>query len=207
VVRKKNKYSTAFSSGSLLFKEADAVINNISDPDRFMKGEENIDYSFIPINSDASKKRLGGELTKRLMKLKDPQFIEQYLAGSRQDKLLILFYAVCRTYRLISDFMLQTVLKKWHNLDFEVTSDDFRNFLYIYMDRHPELENLTPLTVQKRSSTVIKMLKELGLIKDGKLIKNEYNPAILKRIVANGDAWFLEILLLNQQERDEITQL
>jgi hypothetical protein len=206
-VRKKNKYSTAFSSGSLLFKEADAVINNISDPDRFMKGEENIDYSFIPINSDASKKRLGGELTKRLMKLKDPQFIEQYLAGSRQDKLLILFYAVCRTYRLISDFMLQTVLKKWHNLDFEVTSDDFRNFLYIYMDRHPELENLTPLTVQKRSSTVIKMLKELGLIKDGKLIKNEYNPAILKRIVANGDAWFLEILLLNQQERDEITQL
>lgn len=207
VGNKKNKYSTAFSSGSLLFKESDAIINNISNPESFMKGEENIDFSIIPINSEASKKRMGGEVTKRLMNLKDPQFIYQYRTGSRQDKLLILFYAACRTYRLISDFMLQTVLKKWHNLDIEITTDDFKNFLYVQMDKHPELENLTPLTVKKRSSTVIRMLKELGLIKDGKLSRNEYNSAILKRIVANGDAWFLEVLLLNQQERDEIMQL
>ncbi len=207
VGNKKNKYSTAFSSGSLLFKESDAIINNISDPASFMKGEEIIDYSCIPINSEASKKRMGGEVTKRLMNLKDPQFIYQYRAGSRQDKLLILFYAACRTYRLISDFMLQTVLKKWHNLDIEITTDDFKNFLYIQMDKHPELENLTPLTIKNRSNTVIRMLKELGLIKDGKLSRNEYNPAILKCIVANGDAWFLEVLLLNQQERDEIMQL
>ena len=146
-------------------------------------------------------------MTKRLKKLEDPQFIDQYRAGSRQDKLLILFYAACRTYRLISDFMPQTVLKKWHNLDLEVATDDFKNFLYVQMDKHPELENLTPLTIKNRSSTVIRMLKELGLIKDGKLSRNEYNPAIMKRIVANGDAWFLEILLLNQQERDEIMQL
>lgn len=207
VGNKKNKYSTAFSSGSLLFKESDAIINNISDPESFMKGEKIIDYSCIPINSEASKKRMGREVTKRLMKLKAPQFIYQYRAGSRQDKLLILFYAVCRTYRLISDFMLQTVLKKWHNLDIEINADDFKNFLYVQMDKHPELENLTPLTIKNRSSTVIRMLKELGLIKDGKLSRNEYNPAILKRIVANGDAWFLEVLLLNQQERDEIMQL
>lgn len=207
VGNKKNKYSTAFSSGSLLFKESEAIINNISDPESFMKGEEIIDYSHIPINSEASKKRMGGEVTKRLKKLEDPQFIDLYITGSTQDKLLMLFYAACRTYRLISDFMLQTVLRKWHNMDIEVSTDDFKNFLYAHMERHPELENLTTLTIKNRSSTVIRMLKELGLIKDGKLSKNEYNPAILKRIVANGDAWFLEILLLNQQERDEIIYL
>ena len=204
---KRNKYSTAFSSGSLLFKEADAVLINISDPYSFMKGEENIDYSVIPINSDASKKRLGREVTKRLMQLKDPQFIEQYITGSRQDKLLILFYAVCKTYRLISDFMLQTVLKKWHNLDIEITIDDFKNFLYGQMDKHSDLDKLQPYTQRKLSQVTIRMLRELGLIKDDKLSKNEYNPAILKRIASNGDAWFLEVLLLNQHERDEITQL
>lgn len=204
--KKENKYSTAFSSGSLLFKEADAFINNLKDPESFMKGEEIIDYSCIPINSEASKKRMGREVTKRLINLKDPHFIDQYLTGSRQDKMLILFYAICRTYKLISDFMLQSVLKKWHNLDIEITSNDFKNFLYIQMDRHPELENLTPLTVKRRSSTVIQMLKELGLIKDGKISKNEYNHAILKRIVENGDGWFLEVLLLNNSEINEISQ-
>lgn len=183
------------------------MINNISDPENFMKGEENIDFSIIPINSEASKKRIGREVTKRLMNLKDQQFIYQYRAGSSQDKLLILFYATCRTYRLISDFMLQTVLKKWYNLDLEITTDDFKNFLYGQMDKHSEIENLEPYTHRKLSQVAIRMLKELGLIKDGKLSRNEYNPEIMKRIVANGDAWFLEVLLLNQQERDEIMQL
>ena len=204
--KKNNKYSTAFSSGSLLYKEADAVIHRIADPKAFMEGEEALDYSVIPINSEASKKRMGGELTKRLRNLGDPDFIHQYIIGSRPDKMLILFYAVCRTYRLISDFMLQIVLKKWYNLDYEVTSDDFKNFLYRQMDKHPELENITQLTVKNRSNTVMRMLRELGQVKDRKLQKNEYNPAILKRIVDNGDAWFLEVLLLNNRERKEIIQ-
>ena len=204
--KKGNKYSTAFSSGSLLFKEADALIHGIIDSEAFMKGEEALNYSIIPINSEASKKRMGGELTKRLRNLGDPHFINQYVNGSRQDKLLILFYAACRSYKLISDFMLQIVLKKWYNLDYEVTPEDFKNFLYRQMDKHPELENITQLTIKNRSNTVIRMLRELGQVKDNKLQKNEYNPAILKRIVENGDAWFLEVLLLNNRERNEISQ-
>ena len=204
--KKENKYSTAFTSGSLLFKEADTIINNISDPESFMKGEEVIDYSCIPINSEASKKRMGREVTKRLINLKDPHFIDQYLTGSRQDKMLILFYAVCKKYRLITDFMLEIVLKKWYNLDYEMTTDDFKNFLYKQMDKQPELENLAPYTFKKLSQVVIKMLRELGLLKDNNLQKNEYNPAILKRIVENGDRWFLEVLLLNNSEIDEISQ-
>lgn len=200
----KSIYSTAFSAGSLLLKESEAIINHIQDIDAFMSGIEVVEYSEIPVNAETSKKRLGQEVTKRLRSMGDAEMIDQYHTGSREDKLLILFYAVCKTYRLITDFMLETVLSKWYHLDYEIGVDDFKNFLYRQMDKHHDLENLTPETISRRASTVILMLKELGLVKNGKLQKNEYNPGILTRIAENGDAWFLEILLLNETERNEI---
>ena len=203
---KKNKYSTAFSAGSLLLKESEAIVNNINDAQAFMMGDEDVDYHHIPVNSEASKKRYRNEITKRLRSTKDALFIDFFQEGSRNDRLLILFYATCKHYQLITDFMLESILKKWYNLDYDVTADDFKNFLYRQMDKHQELENLTLNTIKQRSSTVILMMKEVGVLKDGKLQKNEYNPVILKRIASNGDGWFLEALLLNETERNEITE-
>ena len=206
MVIKDNPYSTAFSAGSLLLKESEAIINNIQDPGGFIKGEENIDNSMVPVNSENSKKRLGLEVKKRLRNLGDPHFIQSYLDGNKSDKTLILFYAVCKTYRLIAGFMIETVLDKWYHMDYEVGVDDFKNFLYRQMDKHQELEHLTLNTIKRRSSTVLLMLRELGMLKEGKLQKNQYNPVILKRIASNGDGWFLEVLLLNETERNEIIE-
>ena len=50
------------------------------------------------------------------------------------------------------------------------------------------------------------MLKELGLTKNNNLQKLDFNPHILKTIVGNGDLWFLEVLLFNEQERQEIIE-
>jgi len=201
---KRSTYSTAFSAGALLFKESEAVVGSISDEEAFIRGDEKVDYGCIPVNSEASKKRLGTEVVTRLRNLGDAQFIRLYKGATKEDKLLILFYAACKTYRLIAGFMLEIVLDKWYHMDYELRSDDFKNFLFRQMDKHPELEDLTPLTISRRASTVILMIKELGLIKDGKLQKKEYNPTILKGIAASGDAWFLEVLLLNEEERNEI---
>jgi len=206
VANKKIKYSTAFSAGSLLLKESEVIIHSIKSPEDFMKGEEKATYDDLPVNSEASKKRYGNEVTKRLLKLEDAYFIHKFNEGSKEDKLLILFYAACKTYRLITDFMLEVVLDKWYHLDYEVGADDFKNFLYRQMDKHAELENLTPYTITKRSSIVIRMLKECGLIKNGKLQKNEYNPSILRKIVKDGDSWFLEVLLMNETDRKEIIE-
>ncbi len=201
---KKNKYSTAFSAGSLLLKEAEAIIKNIQDPDAFMQGDEDVGYDHIPVNSESSKKRYCNEVTKRLRSTKDALFIDLFREGSQNDRLLILFYATCKHYQLITDFMLNSILKKWHNLDYEVTADDFKNFLYRQMDKHEELENLAPYTIYKLSSVVYKILTELGILTNGKLEKQEYNPIILRHIANNGDAWFLEALLMNEAERNEI---
>jgi len=74
------------------------------------------------------------------------------------------------------------------------------------MEKHPELEKISLPQIKKISTVPIRAMKELGMLQNHKLQKKEYNPAILKLIVKNNDRWFLETLLLNESEREEIIQ-
>lgn len=201
---KRSKYSTAFSAGALLFKESEAIVNSIIDEEAFIRGDETIDYECIPVNSDASKKRLRTEVVTRLRNLGDPHFMKIYKNGTKEDKLLILFYAACKTYRLITDFMIDTVLDKWYHMDYELSNADYKNYHFRQMDKHEELKDNSTLLIKKLSNVTLRMLVELGMLKENKLQKQQYNHSILAQIAASGDAWFLEVLLLNKEERNEI---
>lgn len=201
---KRKKYSTAFTSGSLLFKETDAFIENIKDPKLFIDGNEEVHFSCIPINAEASKKRLAREIAVRLRNLSNKKFIELYLIGDIQDRHLILFYAACKTYQMISDFMIDSVLNKWYNLDYELSTYDFQNFIYKQIDKHSELEELDQTMIKKLSQVAIRMLNELGMLKNNIIQKLEFNASILSVIYLNGDSWFLDVLLLNEKEKKEI---
>ncbi len=199
-----NRYRTGYSSWSLLLKEADLVINEINDFSLFFKGEEKIDYNIIPTNSESSKKRILSEVVKRIMSLEKPIFLELFLAGDDDDKNLILFYAVCKTYQLIPDFIIDTVVKKWQNMDYEVTSYDFKSFLYKLSDTQPDIISFTEKSLGNIAASTIKILSEVGILSGTSLQKKEFKPEILKQIAINGDSWLLEILLLNENERQEI---
>lgn len=198
-----NKYKATFTLGALLSKEADALLSGVEAADGESINLSSLDFEKIPVNSEQSKKKLGNELLRRLKNI-DTDFISLFITGSLQDKKLILFYAACRTYTLIADFMLEKVLDKWYNLDYELSSYDFQNFLYQKADTNRELENLTESTRYKMAQVVLKMLSELGMLQKGKLQRMDHNPLILKKVSQMGDTWFLQALLLNDHEREEI---
>lgn len=203
----KNKYKTGYSSWGLIIKESEILISNIENSERFMLSEEQVDKSIIPVNSETSKRRIGLEIARRIRSLKKSVFIDLFKQGSDADKALILFYAACKSYQLIPDFMIDTVIRKWYNMDYELTSYDFKSFLHRKADQHPELSEISQKNISNLASSTIKMLNELGILKDGKLIKAELNNQILKEIANNGDSWLLEALLLNKSEREEIIGL
>tara|TARA_R100001369_G_scaffold24665_2_gene45274 strand:- start:129079 stop:129714 length:636 start_codon:yes stop_codon:yes gene_type:complete len=198
------KYSTGFTSGALLYKEAPFVINAINDSKEFLLGKEGLRQEFLPHNSEASKKRIRQELEKRLRALNDSKFIELFQISDESNKKLILFYASCKLYDLLADFMLEVVLHKWNNIDLDLTSDDFQNFIYKKMGKHDELSEITENTRNKLSQVAITMLKQLGLMQKGKLIKIEFDDSVLKAILKNGDTWFLEAIFLKDHELKEL---
>jgi len=112
VVEKVNKYSTSFTAGALLFREADVYISNIQDGDQYMKDKEVVDMNVLPINAESSKKRIKKELDKRLRALEDPRLLELYQSLEVKDRKLILFYAICKLYSLINDFMIEVGINK-----------------------------------------------------------------------------------------------
>ncbi len=200
MVEERIKYSLEFTADALLYKESDAVTQEIQDVDLFLEGEEIIFSEVLPVNSESSQKRLYSKVVRRLKTLQKP-LLESFISGNKEDKLLILFYATCKTYTIITDFMLETVLNKWRNLYTEIRSYDFKSFIYQKMDNHTLLENLTPNTINKLAQVVIKMLQELEMLKNENLTKINYNEQILRKIAYNGDSCFLDVLLLSQQEK------
>lgn len=197
-------YSTAFSAGSLLYKEAYALLNQIHEPLSFMEGKEAPNLAAIPVNAESSKQRLGREIVKRFQSIENPEFITLFNDGNKQEQLLILFYAACKTYKLIADFLIESVLKKWQHLDNDLNTDDFKSFIYKKMDKSTKLEKMSPTFITKLSNVVIRMLKELGMLKNGKLQKQNYSPSILRKVAQNGDAWFLQAILMSETEINQI---
>lgn len=200
----RNKYQTGYSTRSLLLKEFDAIIDSVSDFDAFMSGEENINLDVIPVNSERSKIIVSTEVIKRVRALSKPVFLELYRDGDENDKTLILFYAVCKTYQIIPDFIIDTVLKKWYNLDYELSTYDFKSFIFRITEQYPELAEMSDKNLSNTSGATLKILREVGLLQGKNLVKKEFNHRILSEIVNNGDSWFLEVLLLNERERQEI---
>ncbi len=89
-------------------------------------------------------------------------------------------------------------------MDYELSSYDFKAFIFRISENHPEFEGFTEKNLSNISGATIKILREAGILNKNTLVKADYNERILKEIVGNGDSWFLEALLLNESERQEI---
>ncbi|MFA9187567.1 BrxA family protein [Flavobacterium magnesitis] len=204
MVDPKIKYSTAFTSGALLLRETEAYVSAINSLKDFLDGNESIDYNIIPVNAESSKKRLKNEIEKRVQAINNERLLNTFLTSDKNGKISILFYGICKCYPIIKHFMLEVVLKKWQNLDYELDISDFTNFLYRKMDFHPELQKITEKTIYKSGQVALKMLVDLGMLHKNKIQKTAISNTILRECANAGDLWFLDVLLLNEIEKQEI---
>ena len=63
------KYDISYRQGALMSDYFDAVMNAITDFDLFVSGDEQLHYSIIKANSEASQQRYLRELTRRIKQL------------------------------------------------------------------------------------------------------------------------------------------
>ncbi|UOK42523.1 MULTISPECIES: BrxA family protein [Flavobacterium] len=200
----KIKYSTAFTAGALLSRETEAFVMAINNIDDFLEGYETIDFNIIPVNAESSKKRIKHEIEKRLWALNSEMLISLFSSSDKNGKNLILFYGICKRYPIIKHFMLEVVLNKWQNLDFQLEVSDFTNFLYRKMDFHPELEKISQKTIYKSGQVALKMLTDMGILNKNKIQKPTINSVIIRECNKVGDNWFMDVLLLNDIEKHDV---
>lgn len=201
----KKKYNLSFSAGALLSDHFKAIISSGADMKQLTDGCAMVDHKLLPVNSEKSQKRYLSEVLKRLKGL--PQIIiKQYIGADSKDQRVIEFYAAIKYYSILSEFMIEKVREKWLNLDFELTSYDFKSFLLQKLSEANDLDQVSELTINKLTQVALKMLKELGMF-DGKSIKPvEISSQLLRYITNAGDIWFLDAMLLNDEEKRDYIQ-
>jgi len=200
-------YKTGFTAGSILLKEAEALINAINDFQAYLDGQEELDETVVQVKSEVTRRKIVLNLNRRFKTLDDPQFFEIFQRSESREKNLLLFYINLKYYSIISDFMLEAVLPKWNNLDYNLTIEDFKNFLFLKSDTHPELDKLKGSSKTKMAQVVLRMLREVGLLKENKLQNQHFEPESLEFIIRNDDQWFLDAILLSNDDKNLLAGL
>lgn len=195
------KYKTGFTAGSLLLKEAEALIDSIDDFQAYLDGKEDLDETVVQVKSEVTRRKIVLNLNRRFKTLDDPHFFEIFQRSDSRERSLLLFYISLKCYSIIADFMLETVLPKWNNLDYELTIEDFQNFLFLKSDTHLEIDKLKESSRTKMAQVVMRMLREVGILIGDKLQNQHFENEALELIVKNDDQWFLDAVLISNEDK------
>jgi hypothetical protein len=199
---KRIKYELGFSSGALLSEHFQAVISSGADLKELSQGSAKIDFRLLPVNSEKSQKRYLSEVIKRLKDLPEP-VLELYLVADSKEKRVIEFYAAIRHYAILSEFMIEKVRDKWLNMDYELSAHDFKSFLLHKLSEADDLDQVSKLTINKLTQVALKMLKELGMFDGKKVQRIDISSQLLRAIANAGDNWFLDAMLLSDEEKQD----
>jgi hypothetical protein len=187
-------YSLGFTTGALLYKEAKEYIGAISSIENYFSKDENVSSSIISTNSESSKRKIKAELDKRLGFL-NADYLNLFIQTNEKNQKIILLLTICKTYAIISEFIIQVIYTKWKRFDYDVTTYDFSYFLSEKLSIE-QRESISDQTKYKLSQVAIKMLKEVGILEKDQIHQMNPSDELIKLLNKNGDGWFLNCLLI-----------
>jgi hypothetical protein len=205
-VKVNNPYLISFTAGGLLYEEFislypylnDAKINSIS-------GEIKTNV-LLQTNSQAARQRIIQEVKKRYHSVNKIAFSD-FDAFNQNEQKIFLFYTCLKTYSIIFDFIFDVVVEKWLSRDIDVNAGDVLYFLDKKTSNHLEIDQWTATTKQKVATVMIRMLKEVGILRDAKIMALDASDEYWNYFVKIGEPWFLQACLLNKERRDQISHV
>lgn len=194
------KYSAR--AGFINLQEEDTVtaVENLQQ----INGNVEVDHNLLRGAAESTRKRNASEVLKRLRNA--PQSIWKEVPHlSSPERRIILYYLILKTHSFFFDFHMEVLLQKWLAMDTKFSKDDVLRFIERSMGSHPELENWSEESKRRTSRAVKLMLEQIGLLDNHSRLKP---VSASKRVwhlwVREGEVWFLEAMLLNKTEREQI---
>ncbi|MGD0611554.1 MAG: DUF1819 family protein [Anaerolineales bacterium] len=175
-----NKYKLSFTAAGLSLPESVKIAEvylNIKDWEKARKVifEQNL----LQSRTGSRTVRVFRELTQRLELLSEPQ-LELLVEGNLQEQKYLLWFAVCKTYKIIEEFAIEVLHDKFMSLNLQLTEFDYDAFFNRKADWNDDLETITSSTRIKLRTVVFRMLKEAGLTSGDNLI---IQAMLSKRVV------------------------
>ena len=194
-------YTAAFTSASLLHTEH-LVMESLLCTNNFSEliAAEIKNNAFLKVKTQAGRKRITQELIKRNASATEG-FWDFFFSISEQEQKLGLFFLCLKTYKLLMDFHLEVVLKKWKTKSLHLDVVDLQMRLDEIASEYEDVSAWSEVTQRKTITVYKRMLTEAGLLKKKELIR----PAGITSLfwdyfIEKGEGWFIEACFHNRHQ-------
>lgn len=198
-----SEYLISFTAGGLLYEETSSLLHYLNDTNIDNLPGEIKNPRFLKTNSQAARQRVVQEVKKRYHATGEYVF-KQFEDRDSFEQRILIFYTCIKTYKILYDFIYNVVTEKWLIRDLKLDTSDVRNFLDRQSGTHSEIDTWTESTQTKVSTVIIRMLNEVGMLKEGELHSLDAGYSFWRKFIEFGDPWFLQSVLLNKEQRELI---
>lgn len=200
------KYSVSFTIGSLFINETNHLLDFLIQGNLKENTTNIVKENLVRINAESSRARIIREIYKR-SKFVDNELWRIYKESNPKERAIILFYTCCKTFKFIFDFQSEVVLEKFRTFNLDLTNNDVNRFIDKKSITYPELESWSDKRKKSVNWSLFSILEQAGLLKENKITPLNADDHFWFNFIKLGDPWFLELALLNKQQRDSIEEL
>ena len=167
-------YRLSFGSNRLLVKEASDIINLYLELSDWSKVKEQAtEDNILGYETKSSIKRVVHEHCVRLKQLSEEE-INFFSEADLNDRTLLCWLSVCRTYPLVGDFTSQIIMESFHNFRERLDTSSFEFFVEDEKSKYPELAKISDVYISTMVRVLFHMLREVKILSN----KNELQSVL-----------------------------
>ena len=179
------KYRLSFGTGNAYINESNLILKKYLENKDWRETEKySIENNILQTNTLSSEKRIFREISLRLKSLSQ-QEQEFFIRSNYLDQSILIWIAICRTYKFIGDFSSMIITEKFNSYQSEINYNDFNYFYEQQKVFHEELNSLKDSTRKKLRQVIFKIMKDLNIISKTKEITPLLPSKEIKEISIN----------------------
>ena len=120
---------------------------------------------------------------------------------NEEEQKLALFFLCLQSYSLLMDFHVEVTLKKWRAMSLSLERFDLQMRLDEIASFDEKVDGWTELTKSKTIEIYLRILSDIGLLKEGQLTKPApIEPDFWHYFIIHGEAWFIEACFFTKDQ-------
>ena len=205
-----NIYNMSFTAGAAMLNETHAVAEAYlnCDKDWQRTQEEAIRENLMGKEKLSTNKRFLSLMKQRLATLNDVE-LDLLVNGNIAVRRVIVLLAICKAHPFVYDYVTEQVRSIFYNMQERVTYASFNEFFNEKKYEHPELEQITDLTVAKMRQVIFHIMEQTELIETAEsgVIRRPYLTEQLEQVIVKDDPRWLSAFLYSDNEINNLHEL
>lgn len=203
-------YNMSFTAGAAMLNEMHAVAEALveCDGDWERTKDKTFKENLMEKEKMSSNIRYFALMKQRLEVLNEAE-LDMLVNGTVAVRRLIVLLAICKAHSFIYDFISECVRDCFYNQYEKISYANFNEFYNEKKYEHPEIEQVSELTVAKMRQVVFRILEQTELIEDAEsgILRRPYLSESVERQIVKDDPKWLAIYLYSNNEINNLRDL